>query len=84
MDNREVSIHNIVISTSDWNSGSYTITSSYIKQNSIIDVYYASGTEITPAYIQSNGKLIITVETVPTVDITIDAILIVNSKVVSE
>lgn len=84
LDNREVSIHNIVIATSDWNSGSYTITSSYIKQDSIIDVYYASGTEITPAYIQSDGKLIITVETVPTVDITIDAILIVNSKVVSE
>lgn len=80
LDNREVAIHNITVTPADWNDNAYTVESSYIKTDSIIDVYYATGTEIDPTYSQTSGSLTIAVDSVPKTDITIDSVLIINAK----
>lgn len=83
LDNREVAIHDITVTPADWSDNTYTVESSYIKTDSIIDVYYATGTEISPTYTQSDGVLTISVETIPSDNIIINAVLIKNPKVVS-
>lgn len=73
-----------VISVSDWvktdSVYTYTIQNGGILADSILEVFYASGTEIDPTYSQANGSLTITVDNAPKVDITIDSVLIINAK----
>lgn len=83
LNDREVAMYDLTINVGDWVDGSYTITSDYIKEKSIIDIYYTQGVEIDATYSQEDGVLNIRVENTPKEDITIDAILIVNPKEVS-
>lgn len=80
-------IGSITIATSDWvASGSsyiYTISNDSILADSVIEIFYAQGTDIEPTYSQATGSVAITVDSIPTNSVVIDSILIINAKEVA-
>lgn len=77
-------ISSFVIGVNDWakndNTYSYTVQNGEILEDSVIDVYYSADTEIDPTYTQEDGKLVITVDSQPKVEVTVATIMIINLK----
>ena len=76
-------INNLSIATTAWSNKTYTISSSLIKDGSIVDIYYNSASkalmaDAEPTYTVSAGKIVITVVTVPTSTVVIDCVKVVN------
>lgn len=76
-------ITNLSIATTAWYNKTYTISSSLIKDGSIVDIYYNSASkalmsDAEPTYTVSAGKIVITVVTVPTSTVIIDCVKVVN------
>lgn len=80
IDNTVSVITGITITPDQWVSGSYTLSNTLITDKSIIDIYYAENTDISLAYTQSNGKLIISSDDTITDDLVIECIKVVNAK----
>lgn len=76
-------LHNITIKPENWANKTYTITCDRINTESVINIFYNNASKDTVelmevAYIQGNHTLTITCGILPTNDVVIDAITILN------
>lgn len=80
LNDRTVAMYDIPIV---WSDKTFKINSTYINEKSIVEILYEQGAEIDPTYLQADGSITISVETLPKEDIKIEAVLIINPKEVS-